>query len=132
MLSLFPQLLFLTPLAITVLRVSAGLVFLSLAWGHYSDRARLGETSYLVVGKGTWIPIFSAFVELAVAVALIVGAYTQLAAIVGALIAFKQLIWRRRYPQFFSLQTPAAFLLMVICLALIVTGAGALAFDLPF
>lgn len=131
MLILFPQLLFLSPLGATLLRIVAGGVFLSLAWDHWRRRDELAVVDFIVVGHGRWIPITAAAIELVVAMGLAVGAYAQLAAIGGALLALKGIVWHGRYPQFFPLSRTANVLLFAVCLSLVVTGAGAFAFDLP-
>ena len=131
MLSLFPQILFLAPMGTTLLRVAAGVTLLAAAWMHYDQRKELGTEKFIVIGSGTWIPLLASFVELVVGAALVLGTYTQVAAIVGALLSLKQFVWSRAYPNFFPLSRTASALLFVICLSLIVSGAGALAFDLP-
>lgn len=131
MLSLFPQILFLAPLGITLLRVASGLTFLWLAYFHGAGRHELSGIRFPVVGRGAWIVWMAIIFEVAIGVALIVGIYTQLAALLGAVAAIKFLIWRARYPQFFILTRDTSALLLVICLCLLVSGAGAFAFDLP-
>ncbi len=131
MLSLFPQILFLSPFSATLLRFAAGTIFLLAAMHHYSEREELGKTPFMVVGSGAWIPIFAALIELAVGGALMFGIYTQAAALIGALLALKQFVWKRRYPHFFPLSRTASALLFVICISLLVTGPGLFAFDLP-
>jgi uncharacterized membrane protein YphA (DoxX/SURF4 family) len=78
-----------------------------------------------------WIPIFAAIVEFAVAALLIVGLFTQAAALIGAIAALKDIVWRKRYAAFFLLTYAASVLLLAICIALAVSGPGAFAFDLP-
>ncbi len=131
MLSLFPQILFLAPLGLTLLRVAAGLVFLSFAYFHTTRSGELARVRFLVVGSGAWIVWFAIIFETAIGIALAIGLYTQLAALVGAIAALKCLVWQKRYPQFFLLSYTASALLLVICLCLLVSGAGAYAFDLP-
>lgn len=131
MLSVFPEILFLSPLAPTLLRLSSGVIFLMIAWKHYEEREAIGATEFSVIGRGIWIPLFAAVIELGVSLALIIGMYTQAVAILGALLALKHFIWNRAYPQLFPLSRISSALLFVICLSLIVTGAGAFAFDLP-
>lgn len=131
MLTLFPQILFLAPFSATLLRIAAGIVFISVAWMHYDRREELAKEKFILIGHGMWIPLLAALVEVATAVMLIAGAYTQAAAIVGALLALKQFIWKKRYPHFFPLSRSTSALLFVICLSLIFTGAGIFAFDLP-
>lgn len=131
MLSVFPELLFLSPLAPTLLRLGAGAVFLLLAWDHFERREELGRDRFIVVGSGAWIPIAAAIVELCIALALLLGAYLQVAAIFAAGAALKQFVWSAHYPRFFTLSRTSSALLFVIALSLIFTGAGAFAFDLP-
>lgn len=131
MLSLFPELLFLSPLAPTLLRLASGTIFLLLAWEHFERREELGRERYMVVGSGTWIPLVTAAIELCIALALFFGAYTQAVAILGTLAALKQFVWGERYPRFFTLSRTSSALLFVMTLSLLFTGAGAFAFDLP-
>jgi len=131
MLSLFPQILFLSPLGTALVRVVAGIVVLSLAWNHYKNRGELSTMRFIVIGGGMWVPILAAIVEAATGAALVVGLYTQAAAIIGAILALKSLVWKRRYSAFFPLSYTAAFLLLAVCISLIVSGAGIFAFDLP-
>jgi len=131
MLSLFPQLLFLAPFSATILRVSAGIAFLLIAWIHMSKREELSRVDFFVIGHGAWIPVFAALLEFAIAAALLAGIYTQLAALFGALVALKSFVWKRRFSELFPLSRPTSALLFVICLSLVFTGAGVFAFDLP-
>ena len=131
MLSLFPQILFLAPLGLTLLRLAAGLTFLSLAYFHGARSRELAAIRFPVVGKGAWIIWVAVIFEMLIGVGLVMGIYTQLAALLGTVAAVKLLIWRRSYPQFFTLTRDTSALLLAICLTLIVSGAGAFAFDLP-
>jgi len=131
MLSLFPQLLFLSPLSATLLRIASACIFLYLAYFYFNKRRELGHIEFLFVGRGTWIPVVVAFFAALPAIGLLVGIYTQLAAILGALLALKSIVWKRRYPAMFPFSRVTMALLFVICVSLIFTGAGAFAFDWP-
>ena len=131
MLSLFPQILFLSPLAITLLRIAAALVFFSIAYTHYQKRQELSFLDFPIVGRGTWIPMLAVVFEFAIAIALGAGVYTQLAALLGAIAALKFFVLRKHYPAFVPISRTASALLFVICIPVMVTGAGAFAFDLP-
>lgn len=131
MLSLFPQILFLAPLGLTLLRVAAGLTFLWFAYMHWTHGQELARVRFVIVGSGFWIVAVAMIFETMTGIALIIGLYTQLAALVGAVAALKCLIWHKRYPQFFLLSGAASAFLLVICLCLFVSGAGAYALDLP-
>jgi len=130
-LSVLPQLFFLSPLATTLLRIAAAVVFAKYAYFAYSHRKELSAVPVMIVGSGMWIPMISSIFATVVAACLFLGLYTQLAAIGGAVAALKMLIWHRRYHMFVPFSRTTCGLLLVICLSLIITGAGAFAFDLP-
>ena len=132
MLSIFPQLLFLTPLAIALLRVVAGVYIVTIAWATLGRRRTMSQTSLPLVGHAPeWLIVFASVIFGAVGTLLIAGAWTQAAALVAALGSLKLAIISRLYPSFASISTNTCVLLFFICLALIFTGAGAFAFDLP-
>lgn len=131
MLNPFPQLLFLSYFAPTLLRVVAGLVIAALAYHHFKNKETLSSVRFPVVGSGAWIIWLSVVIEVLVAAGLLFGYGTQVAALLGALVALKSIVWSGRYPHYFIFSRMAAFLLLGICLSLMVTGAGALAMDLP-
>lgn len=131
MLNPFPELLFLGFFAPTLLRVAAAVLFFYYAYTHFHNKEALSRTRFPVFGAGAWIIWFSIVVEVAVAAGLLFGYGTQLAALLGALIGLKGMVWAGKFPTYFVLSRGASFLLLVICLSLMVTGAGALAMDLP-
>ena len=130
LLSLFPQVLFLAPLATTMLRVAAGIVFLLLAWTHWQKREEMAAEKIFLLG-GVWVPTVAFIAESVIGACLVLGIYTQVIALLGALGALKCFVWKRRFGQFLPLSRTASALLFVICLSLVATGAGAFAFDLP-
>ncbi len=131
MLSLFPEILFLAPMGVALLRITAGLTFLSLGYWRTRKLHELSHVRFPFVGSGTWLVVVLICIEGATGAALLVGHFAQLAAIFGALLALKYLVWCKRFPQFFPLERSTHALLFIICLSLIVSGAGAFAFDLP-
>lgn len=131
MLNIFPNLLTFGFFAPTILRVAVALMIGGMAYKHYAHRNALAHARFPVVGAGAWIIWLSIVVEAAVAVMLLVGYYTQVAAIVGVLIGLKHLIWHGTHPQYFIYDRPTAFFILIISLSLLISGAGALAFDLP-
>ncbi len=130
-LSLFPQLFFLSPLSATLLRLAAAIVIGQLAYFYWSHRDTLAQVDVMIVGRTKWIPLMAAIFSVIVSLGLLLGLYTQLAAILGAVSALKALIWKRRYPEFIPLSRTSSALLLVICVSLVVTGAGAFAIDWP-
>jgi hypothetical protein len=116
MLNLFP-IQFLAPLAFTILRLAIGILCLTLGYRRIkslSFSARLGGG-----------------VSFAIGILYILGAYTQLAAIISGLGAFLSLLPERYrpFPPFFSRTT--TLLVIAVSLSLFITGGGAFAFDLP-
>jgi len=131
MLSLFPQILFLEPLSATLLRIAAGVLFLWIAWVHLQKREELGQVDFMIIGRGAWIPTVAALMEFAIGGGLLFGIYTQAFALLGAIGALKFFVWKRQYGVMIPLSRTASALLLVICLSLVMTGAGLFAFDLP-
>jgi uncharacterized membrane protein YphA (DoxX/SURF4 family) len=132
MLSLFPGVLFLAPLATTFIRVAAGLMFIYIAWRMVSTRDEISKTKVIIVGHvRPWVVWLSATVTFVVGVLLVIGLWTQAAALVGMFIALKHGLGVRNYSDILPLAASGYILLFVICLALFFSGAGAFAFDLP-
>ena len=130
-LSIFPSLFYLSPLAPTLLRIAAALVFAQYSYNTYVRREELSRISFIVVGSGRWIPLITAAITALTAIGLFLGLYTQLAALVGALLALKMFVWHRRYPEFFRFSRTLSGLLLIVCISLLLTGAGAWGFDYP-
>lgn len=113
MLSLFPQILFLAPLATTLLRFSLAVVLGYGAWKHLS----FASWNIRVLG----------IVEIVLAGLVLVGAWVQPAALAAVVVSLAWALWRPSR----SMPLSTILLALVIALSLVVTGAGAFAFDLP-
>ena len=113
MLSVFPELLFLSPFAAFLIRVAVSVVF------GYSAVTRLRHGGGLLKLYGT--------IDLALALLLLAGAYTQLTAIASVICA---LAWLA-VPSIRPVPSSTAALTLVLSLSLILTGAGPFAYDLP-
>jgi uncharacterized membrane protein YphA (DoxX/SURF4 family) len=131
MLNPFPDLLVFGFFAPTLLRFAVAAVLAYLAYTHFKNRQALGVLQFPVVGKAQRVVWLAIAVEAAVALGLFFGYYTQIFALLGALVMLKRVVWGKKYPTFFVLARGTALLLLVICLSLLLTGAGAFAFDLP-
>ncbi len=134
MLSVFPQLLFLSGIGVTLLRIAVGVYFLYLAYLVAIKRDEFSRISYPVVGlMPSWAMLIVSFISAVLAGMLIVGFWTQVVALFGILMTLKLLILPRRLlaPITASFPRSTAFLLLVVCVSLVVLGAGAFAFDLP-
>ncbi|HEY4526866.1 MAG TPA: hypothetical protein VJK53_03405 [Candidatus Paceibacterota bacterium] len=113
MLSLFPQILFLAPLSAFVIRIALAILFAGASWRHISE-------------PSLTMRVF-AIVEIAVAATLVAGAWTQAVALGAAVLLLAGLF----VPSLRANPRSTALLALVMCLSLLVTGAGAIAFDLP-
>ncbi len=113
MLALLPQILFLGTFAATLIRLTLSVMMAYNAWKNVS------KDDIAVRG-------FS-MIEIAVAAALFVGAWTQAVAMIAVLMLAISLA----LPQFRVWPRSTVALLLVMALTLIVTGPGAFAFDLP-
>jgi hypothetical protein len=113
MLVTFPEILFLAPFSALALRVVLAVLLGLAAWAH-AERPQA-------------LPRAWALLEAGATIALIGGAWTQPVALVVAVWLFASLFVRdmRIFPQ------STVLLALVMALSLVVTGAGALAFDLP-
>jgi len=134
MLTVFPGLLFLDPLAPFLLRVTVGIIFLFMGYNHLTRERREGIATDLRLkwgATGTFFIWYLGIFEIVVGLFLIAGFLTQIAAIVGGIIALKLLHGRKKYPKISPQSTSFYILLFVICLSFLVTGAGAFAIDLP-
>ncbi|MBL7045120.1 MAG: DoxX family protein [Parcubacteria group bacterium] len=136
MLNIFPDLLFLQILAPFLLRVTLGVMFLWIGYSYlFKDRvAIIRQLSSKWPKLAKVSIIFGGILEAITGVFLIIGLFTQAAAIVGALIAidalfgkffYKELDKALKYSKMFYI------LILIISLSLIISGAGAFAFDLP-
>ena len=119
MLSLFPTLLGYEMIAPFILRLTLGGIF--ILWAYRKVKHRKSSEDTLM-----------ACLELVVGVLLVIGLYTQLAAIVSSLILLNRLVYKVKTKTFFTDGVNYYFIVLVISLSLLVTGPGAFAFDLPF
>jgi putative oxidoreductase len=133
MLSVFPNLFTYSMLAPFILRVVVGVIFLELGY------LKLGKE------KSTWSMFFQtihfrpshlfvallATIEIVAGAFLVVGYLTQIAALVMAVILFAEAYVELRDGSLLKRDVVFYTLLLVICVSLLLTGAGAFAFDLP-
>ncbi|MBV9159458.1 MAG: hypothetical protein JO019_02575 [Candidatus Kaiserbacteria bacterium] len=113
MLSLFPQILFLAPFSAFLIRLTLGYLLGYTAWKH--------------LATPDWLIRVFGVLEVAVAASIILGIWTQAAALIAFVIA---LVWVL-FPATKRITRSAALISLILCLSLLVTGAGAIAFDLP-
>lgn len=121
MLSLFPSLLSYDQLSPLILRVVLGI---TLAYFGYQKIIGKGGSS------GSNTKIYGG-VEIIIAIFLIIGLFTQLAALLNAIILVIKLGFKVRDRKFLTDGINYYLLLLAIAISVMFTGAGWLAFDLP-
>jgi hypothetical protein len=131
MLNPFPDLLTFSFFAPTILRLATAGAFAYGAYFLWVHRMRIAERRFPLVGHAPWLGASLAVAHALLAVMLGAGYYTQIAALLGGLGTVKALFLIRRYPELFPLSRGTYVLLLIMLLSLLLTGAGALAFDLP-
>ncbi|MDE2213174.1 MAG: hypothetical protein KGJ34_01420 [Patescibacteria group bacterium] len=130
MLNPFPSLLDYTFFAPTLLRIVAAIVIAVMVRHHFKNQREIRALIHPIVGNlARYLLALVLLIEAAVAVCLFVGFETQLAAIVGALLAIRSLLVRPRVLSPFDRTTD--WLLLAVCVSLLITGAGGYAFDVP-
>lgn len=131
MLNPFPHLLVLSFFAPTLLRLMVGLVFVGGALMLHNRRKELAAHALPIVGKAPGLIFFAIGAHAIIGGMLVIGYYTQIAALLGIVAGIKGTIWAKRYPRLFPFCRLEYGFIIVICLSLLITGAGALAVDLP-
>lgn len=130
--SVFPELFFLSPFSAALLRVAAAYAFLYIANDMIRRRSEISAVRFPIVGYPSgWMVWTSALITALTAALLAIGLYTQVAALIGMIIAAKHGIGSLWFPTVMPLSRGTYAFLLVICVSVFVTGAGALAFDLP-
>jgi uncharacterized membrane protein YphA (DoxX/SURF4 family) len=131
MLNTFPSLLTYTFFAPTLLRITVALAIAYIAYVQFIRREEIAEMRVPVVGKIGGLIWIALIVETAIAIGLFVGYLTQICALLAMLLCIKHFIYAKKYPRVMPLCRADYIFIFVICLSLLLTGAGAFAFDLP-
>lgn len=133
-LSLFPSLLNYQFLAIFLIRVALGLTFLRLwyiGW-KFNREEQLASLNNLHLRPASLFLNIVLFVKLIGGVLLVIGLYTQGAALAtGTMMLIASIIKLYKPELLPKHKTGFCLLITVICFALLFLGAGAFAFDLP-
>ncbi len=131
MLNTFPSMLVFGFFAPTILRIAVAGFFFYIAYDQIRRRENIANIPFSLVGKGAWIPLLTAVVYFCLGSMLLVGYYTQIAALLGILGAIKNMWLVQTRPTFIPLSMGSVFLIFIILCTLLLSGAGALALDLP-
>ena len=131
--NIFPELFTFSLLAPVLLRAILGLVFLNLG-SLKLGRERAGWVSSLnILGirPAGFFAILLGIAEIIGGLLLIAGAYTQLVALILAVIAMSELLIEYREESILKRDFVFYLLLTSICISLLLTGAGLYAIDIP-
>ena len=131
MLNTFPHLLVLGFYAPMIIRVAVALAFFYVAYAQFGRREEIEQMSFPVVGETSLASWVSIIFHIIVGAMLLFGYYTQIAAILSILALIKSFILKKYYPHLIPLSRSSLLLLIAMCLSLLLSGAGALAQDLP-
>lgn len=133
MLNMFPELLTYSQFAPFILRVVLGFVLFNLGYMKLRSERPRWEIFFEALGwkpKGGFVTGFG-LLEMVGGLALIVGFYTQLAALIFVVIFFIELYIEQKEAMLLKRDLVFYLLLFSIALSLLFTGAGFFAFDLP-
>ena len=120
-LSLFPSLLSWQLVSPLLIRVVLGLTLAYMGYEKIKGRGTSSGSNSAIYG----------IAEIVIAALLIVGLFTQLAALLSALSLVIKLVLKAKEGRFLSDGVNYYILLLVMSLSLMVTGPGFWAFDLP-
>lgn len=121
MLSIFPFLLSYQELSPFLIRLVLGI---TLAYFGYRKIKGHGQSS----GSNS---VLYGVAEILISIFLIIGLYTQLAALINAIILIIKLAFKARNKQLLTDGVNYYILLLAMAISLMVTGAGWWSFDLP-
>jgi uncharacterized membrane protein YphA (DoxX/SURF4 family) len=133
MLNPFPDLLTYSLLAPLILRVVAGLIFIDLGVLAFKNEKEAWITSLSILkmpNPKLAVKIFGT-IEIAGGIMLILGFYTQVAALILTLLTFAESYVEYKDPAILKRNFIFYIMLLAIVLSLLLSGAGAFAFDLP-
>lgn len=133
MLNIFPELLTYQTIAPFLLRVVLGIIAINLGYLMYtSERSRwvTSLTTLRLSPADTWVTVLAG-THMIAGLLLLVGAWTQIAALACALMFSTAVYFEERDDLFFTRSVVFYILLAVISISLMLTGAGAFAFDIP-
>ncbi len=129
----FPNFLSYAFFAPFLLRVLLALIFIEFGYSKLTTDKKTKIAFFEKIGlrPGTFFTYLFAFIELVVGVMLLAGFYTQIAALVALSILAGTLSIKQKYPTLLKSEARYYFLLFVIALTLLFTGAGAYSLDIP-
>lgn len=122
MLAIFPHLLSYQALSPFIIRVILGITLAHFGYLKVKGKGKSSGSNSKIYG----------WVEIVIALFLVVGLYTQLAALANVVILLIKIGFKIRDKAFLTDGVNYYILLLVMALSLILTGAGAFGFDYSF
>lgn len=133
MLNIFPDLLTYGLLGPAILRLVLGIIFINLGYLHLTkEKERWNKFFEIIKLKpAELIGRVYALIEIAGGILLVIGLYTQVAALIFAVLSLIEIIVEYREPIILKRNIVFFILIFAISVSLLLTGAGRPAFDLP-
>lgn len=131
MLNPFPELLTYGLIAPFIIRIAIGSALLYLAVEHYRGRRDIAELMRPLVGRSGGIAVALSLFELVAGALLLVGAWTQVSALLAMVLTLKPLFLKAHLRGLMPYEKATYGLLFLMALSLLLSGAGAFAFDIP-
>lgn len=133
MLNVFPDLLTFSFFAPFLLRVALGVIFFD--FGRHTlgkGKAQHGALfEALGLRQGTRYATALGTLEVIIALMFLAGVYTQIAALVALILSLAAYYLKGKHGAHIEHRRHLFFLTAIIALSLLLSGAGAIAFDLP-
>lgn len=128
MLSIFPALLSFSLLGTALVRVLVGIIFFIFAFRLFTAARKEGS------GKCSprMLLLLGGFsIEALLGMFLFIGLFTQVAALLGAIISLDHLCRKKEFGPLLKESSLFHVVVFLLCLALLFLGPGIFAFDLP-
>jgi len=131
--NIFPELFTFTIIAPLILRVVAGFIFLNLGSLKLGKEKAGWISSLNILGlrPAGFFNGLLGVIEILGGLMLIAGAYTQLAALILAVVSISELLIEYKEESILKRDFVFYLLLTTICISLLLTGAGFYAVDVP-
>lgn len=132
MLNPFPELLVYGLIAPFIVRIAIGSALLYLSVEHYRGRRDIAELLRPLMGRaGKSMAVVLALFELGTGALLLVGAWTQLSALLAMVLTLKPLFLKAHLKGLMPYEKATYGLMFLMAFSLLLSGAGAFAFDIP-
>lgn len=133
MLNTFPNLLTFSLIAPLILRVALGLIFINLGYLELTSEKKrwVAFLETVHIKPSAFFVILIGLIEIIGGVFLIAGFFTQMTALVFSIITFGEFYAEYREETLLKRDLIFYFLIFVISLSLLFSGAGIFALDLP-